>query len=136
MELKKIVASTFKQITKERLSMVQFRSKDASDCVLAKLLLNYRAIKNCLRKLLLIDISAAFDSVNRSKLTEIVARKIGSNAFLFLDLHEINMEMSLQLLGQRLIQRIGYSKGIPSRALSFACIWMRFFRQGALSKLL
>ena len=51
MTLKKIIASSHKQLAKGKLSMVQFGLKDASNCEVAKLLLNYRVVKNGIKKL-------------------------------------------------------------------------------------
>lgn len=123
MVLEKIIAPIIKRVTDGTLSAMQFRAKESSDCMLAKLLLVTNAAKNQRTKMLLLDISKAFDSIEREELARRVERKYGSEATIIIQLLKLYESFTIILDNKEINSLRGLFQGSTFGALLF-CIYV------------
>jgi hypothetical protein len=120
MFIEKAANEVLKKLITEKLSKNQFGFKKGCSTNIAKLMVNYMASRNSYKKALLIDIEKAYDSVNREKLREkIKAVFTGEQARFIINLVEIQDQVTLEILGERVIPTKGLLQGSPIAPLLF-----------------
>ena len=73
--LEKLSKEIVCKLINNKITINQYGFKEGSDCSIAKTMIYYKSKKYNFNKALLIDISKAYDSVNRNKLKEIINSK-------------------------------------------------------------
>jgi len=84
--IEKLVLAVIKSITKGKLTCDQFGFKESSDCNLAKLRIFYLSRKHSKKRMLLIDVKKAYDSVDREKLKKKITEKFSEKEATILNL--------------------------------------------------
>ena len=108
--LEKLSLSTIKRILSGKTGAQQFGFREGADCNAAKIMTWYNSSKLGFKKLLLIDIKKAFDSINRKKLKEMIQTDFKEKEQrLLIDFIDIYDNISLNILDEE----INPTKGGP-----------------------
>ena len=110
--LEKLALSRIKQSISEKINQQQLGFRKGSDCNMAKILTWYNSSKMDYKKLLLIDIRKAFDSIDRKKLKEMIQTDFKENdKTLLMNFIDIYEQISLEILGKVIYPSRGGPKG-------------------------
>lgn len=125
--LEKLALPKIRKFIAEKINQQQFGFREGSDCNMAKILTWYNSSKLGYKKLLLIDIRKAFDSIIRIKLKKMIQTDFtDKEKLLLLNFIDIYDQITLDILGKEIYPTRGGPQGssiVPLRPTSFLLLY-------------
>ena len=122
--LEKILLPILKEGIKKALNINQFAIKDESDVSIAKLQILYKHKQKNLKRLLLIDVKKAFDSIDREKLLSIAKDKLDETTYAIIEkMMTIYNMISLNIGSQQIHPKKGLLQG-SSWSMPLFCLYI------------
>ena len=110
--LEKLALPKIRKLIAEKINQQQFGFREGSDCNMAKILTWYNSSKLGYKKLLLIDIRKAFDSIIRIKLKKMIQTDFtDKEKLLLLNFIDIYDQITLDILGKEIYPTRGGPQG-------------------------